>query len=251
MLRVKHQNDEISINEYPDALTCIQRLSRAFEGDVTPVSIGGRGRNKIEYYNYPCSFDIETTTIKPGELDYAYDPEAPPIAFPYLFQWNIYGSVIMCRTYSEAVQIFAWLSEYFRLGGNRKMVIFDHNLSYEWSFWKDLWKVIPDRCFALDDHHPVTIYTEDGFVFRDSYKMTNMSLETLTKDWSPKWKKDEELIDYSELRTPYSELTDNVYVYSALDVLSLSDAIEPFLQARNEKIWTKCPTSTSFIRKDL
>lgn len=251
MRLVKHQNDEIWINEYQDALKCIQRLSRAFEGDVTPVSRGGKGRNRIEYFNYPCSFDIETTTIKPGELDYAYDPEAPPIAFPYLFQWNIYGSVIMCRTYSEAVQIFAWLSEYFRLGGNRKMIIFDHNLSYEYGFWKDLWKVIPDRCFALDGHHPVTICTEDGFVFRDSYKMTNMSLETLTKDWSPKWKKDKELIDYSELRTPYTELTDNVYVYSALDVLSLSDAIEPFLQARDERIWTKCPTSTSFIRKDL
>lgn len=251
MLTVKWKENEISVNEFDDALKCIQRLSRAFEGDVTPVSIGGRGRHKVEYYNYPCSFDIETTTIKPGELDYAYDPEAPPIAFPYLFQWNIYGSVIMCRTYKEAVQIFAWLSEYFRLGGNRKLICFIHNLSFEYSFWRDLWKVIPDRCFALDDHHPVTIYTEDGFVFRDSYKMTNMSLETLTKDWSPKWKKDKELIDYSELRTPYSKLPDNVYTYSALDVLSLSDAIEPFLAARGERIWTKCPTSTSFIRKDL
>ena len=251
MRSVKWQENEIEINEYRDALLCIQRLARAFEGDVTPVSRGGNGRQKIEYYNYPCSFDIETTTIKPGELDYAYDPEAPPIAFPYLFQWNIYGSVIMCRTYSEAVQIFAWLSEYFRLGGNRKMIIFDHNLNYEWGFWKDLWKVIPEKCFALDDHHPVTIATEDGFVFRDSYKMTNMSLETLTKDWSKTWKKDKELIDYSQLRTPYSELPDNVYIYSALDVLSLSDAIEPFLEARGERIWTKCPTSTSFIRKDL
>ena len=88
-------------------------------------------------------------------------------------------------------------------------------------------------------------------MFRDSYKMTNMSLATLTKDWSRKWKKEKEIMDYSQLRTPYTELDDNTLLYSALDVLSLSDAIIPFLAARNEYIWTKCPTSTSFIRKGL
>lgn len=251
MRSVKHQDDTILVYEFEDAHREIMRLSKVYAGDTVTVATKGNGRNKIEYYQYPCSFDIETTTIKPGELDYAYDPEAPPIAFPYLFQWNIYGSVIMCRKYSEAVQIFAWLSEYFRLAGNRKLIFFDHNLNYEYGFWRDLWEVIPDKCFALDDHHPVTISTKDGFIFRDSYKMTNMSLETLTKDWSRKWKKDKEIMDYSQLRTPYTELDDNTLIYSALDVLSLSDAIGPFLEARGERIWTKCPTSTSFIRKDL
>ena len=251
MRQLNYKTERISISEYEDAHALIMALAKQYSGDITAVARGGNGRNKTEFYNYPCSFDIETTSIKPGELDYPYSPDKPPIAFPYLFQWCIYGNVIMCRTYSEAVQIFAWLSEYFRLGGNRKLVCFVHNLGFEHHFWKDLWKVIPDRCFALDEHHPVTIYTEDGFIFRDSYKMTNMSLETLTKDWSRKWKKDKDIMDYSQLRTPYTELDDNTLIYSALDVLSLSDAIEAFLDARNERIWTKCPTSTSFLRADL
>jgi hypothetical protein len=58
-------------------------------------------------------------------------------------------------------------------------------------------------------------------------------------------------MDYSQLRTPYTELDDNTLIYSALDVLSLSDGIEAFLAARGERIWTNCPTSTSFIRKEL
>ena len=251
MKHLDYKTETISIFEYEDAHSLIMQLSKEYAGDVTVVSRGGGGRNKTEYYNYPCSFDIETTTIKPGELDYVGTDDDPPIAFPYLFQWCIYDHVIMCRTYSEAVQIFAWLSEYFRLGGNRKLVCFVHNLGFEHHFFKDLWKVIPERCFALDEHHPVTIYTEDGFIFRDSYKMTNMSLETLTKDWSRKWKKDKEIMDYSQLRTPYTELDDNTLIYSALDVLSLSDAIEAFLDARSERIWTKCPTSTSFLRAEL
>lgn len=248
---LNYQGEQIIVHWYEEAKMEIMRLAKQNAGDLTLVAKGGRGRNKCEYYNYPCSFDIETTTIKPGELDYIGTAEDPPIAFPYLFQWNIYGSVIMCRHYHEALEIFSWISEYFRLANNRKLICFIHNAGYEHTFFRDLWDVIPERSFALDEHHPVTIYTEDGFIFRDSYKMTNMSLESLTKDWSRKWKKNKEIMDYSQLRTPYTKLDDNTLIYSALDVLSLSDAIEAFLAARSERIWTNCPTSTSFIRKEL
>lgn len=251
MRTVSWQGRQIIIHEYADAEGLIMRLSDLYSGDITEVCSKGNGRNRIEYYNYPCSFDIETTTIKPGELDYAGTKDDPPIAFPYLFQWNIYGSVIMVRTYRQALQIFTWISRYFHLADNRRMVIFDHNLGYEHFYFQGKWDIEPEKCFALDDHHPVTIVTREGFMFRDSYKMSNMSLESLTKDWSKVWKKDKEIMDYSLLRTPYSDLSDEVYIYSALDVLSLSEAIRGFLEAKKEPLWTGCPTSTSFIRKLL
>lgn len=255
MIQLAYQEDRteevITVYEFKDAEELIQELSASYAGDIETVASGGRGRNKIEYYRYPCSFDIETSTIKPGELNYVGTKDDPPVAFPYLFQWNVYGRVIMCRTYTEALQIFSWLSEYFRLGGNRRMVCFIHNAGYEEHFFRGLWDIVPEKCFALDEHHPVTIVTKDGFMFRDAYKMTNMSLETLSKDWSLKWRKNKEIMDYSVLRTPYTELDDNTLIYSALDVLSLSDAIMEYLRARSEHIWTKCPTSTSFVRKAL
>ena len=247
----EYEEKEIRIHEYQDAKSVIMALAKQYAGDMTVVCSKGRGRNRTEYYNYPCSFDIETTTIKPGELDYIGTDDDPPVAFPYLFQWNIYGQVIMCRTYSEARDIFSWISEYFRLACNRRLICFVHNLNFEYCFLNCIWDIDPDECFALDEHHPVTIRTRDGFMFRDSYKMTNMSLETLTKDWSKIWKKNKEIMDYSQLRTPHTILDANTYIYSALDVLSLSDAISQFLAARSECIWTNCPTSTSFIRKNL
>ena len=251
MKYIYYQGQQINIYEYDEAEKLIAQLSDQFYGDTTTVASGGRNRNRVIYYNYPCSFDIETTTIKPAELDYTGTEDDPPIAFPYLFQWCIYGKVIMVRQYRQAMDIFKWLAEYFRTGGNRRLVIFDHNLGYEYHFFRDLWQLDPEKCFALDEHHPVTLLTKDGIMFRDSYKMTNMSLETLTKDWGKVYKKEKELMDYSQLRTPYTELDDNTLLYSALDVLSLSDAIQQFLIARHEFIWTKCPTSTSFIRKGL
>lgn len=251
MRTVTYKAEDIQIYEYRDAESLIMKLSNKYAGDVTSVSSGGRNRNRIEYYNYPCSFDIETTTIIPGQLDYIGTEEDPPLAFPYLFQWCIYGRVIMCRHYWQAQDIFKWIIQYFRTAGNRRLVLFIHNAGYEHTFCSHMWDIDPEKCFALDEHHPVTIITRDGLMFRDSYKMTNMSLATLTKDWSRHWKKDKDIMDYSQLRTPYTELDDNTIIYSALDVLSLSDAMIPFLAARGEYIWTKCPTSTSFIRKGL
>ena len=142
MIKLKYSEEYITIVEYQEAKKKIMQLSDQFAGDVTAVSRGGNGRNKIFYYNYPCSFDIETTTIKPGELDYIGTEEDPPLAFPYLFQFNICGKVFFVRRYPEAMEIFRWISEYFRLGSNRRMIFFVHNLGYEYTFFRDLWDIV-------------------------------------------------------------------------------------------------------------
>ncbi len=250
MKQIRHDADVITIYEYEEAERLLHDLAERYEEDIT-IERRGQRKRKIAFYNYPCAFDIETTTVAPGQLDYDPGPDAAPVAFPYLFQWCIYGRVIMVRTMEQALDVFRWIAEAFGTDETTKLVIFDHNLGYEWAFFRDLWDVVPGECFALDEHHPVTVMLKSGLMIRDSYKMTNMSLQTLTKDWSPKWKKESELMDYYKLRTPYDELDEETLLYSALDVLSLSDAMRPFLRARGEEIWTRCPTSTSFIRQRL
>ena len=240
----------ITVYEYEEAEEVIKALAVQYAEDVTPISRGGRNRNKILYYNFPCSFDIETTTIKNGEFGYKRE-DGRPVAFPYLFQFNIYGAVIMVRTYGHALNIFKWLGDYFIGEDRKRLVIFDHNLGYEYGFFKDFWKLEYKECFAMDLHHPVTLMLTNGLMLRDSYKMSNMSLETLTKDWSKVWKKKPEIMDYNIRRTPYTELDENTLLYSALDVLSLSDAMQGFLSAHDTGVWTRSPTSTSFIRAAL
>ena len=250
MYELQYDKITIPVFEYADAYERLKELSEQHKKDVTAVSRGGRNRRKLYYYNYPCSFDIETTTIRSGQLDYIH-PDERPVAFPYLFQFNIFGSVIMVRQYREALDIFRWLGELFIGDRQRRLILYDHNLSYEWSYFRGLWDVDGKRSFAMDEHHPVTIILNNGLMLRDSYKMTNMSLDTLSKDWSRVYKKAPEIMDYNRLRTPYTELDRGTLLYSALDVLSLSEAITYFLRARGEPIWTKCPTSTSFIRAAL
>ena len=250
MQTLKYRNTNISIYWYSEAEEVIASLASRYREDVTQVYRGGKGRNGALYYNVPAAFDIETTTIKPGVMGYEH-PDGRPIAFPYLFQFCIYDTVIMCRTYDECIDIFSWISDYFIGNTNKRLIMFDHNLGYEYGFLRDIWDINGKRSFALDEHHPVTLELEGGIILRDSYKMSNMSLETLTKDWSKTFFKEPEIMDYRLLRTPYTELDNDTLLYSALDVLSLCDAIVNFLSARNEHIWTKSPTSTSFIRARL
>lgn len=247
------KNDQIipiPIYWHDEAEEVIALLASRYRDDVTEVFRGGNHRNGVKYYNTPAAFDIETTTIKPGVLGYEHT-DGRPIAFPYLYQFCVYDTVIMCRDYRECADIFYWLSLYFIGNTSRRLILFDHNAGYEYGFLRDIWDINGKRSFALDEHHPVTIELESGLIIRDSYKMTNMSLQTLTKDWSSTYFKEPEIMDYRLLRTPYSELDDDTLLYSALDVLSLCDAIVKFLDARNERIWTNCPTSTSFIRARL
>ena len=243
-------DEGIRVFEYYEAEREIARIAEENNDDTTTIYRGGRKRNGITYFNYPCAFDIETTTIRSGQLDYSH-PDGRPLAFPYLFQFNIYGSVIFCRQYSEALDVFSWLSQYFCTGAKKRLVIFDHNLGYEYGFFKDLWQVDGKQSFALEVHKPVTLVLQNGLMLRDSYKMSNMSLLTFSKDWAKKWKKRPDIMEYDKLRTPYDTLDNNTLLYSALDVLALSDAMQNFLAAHNTGVWTNSPTSTSFIRQDL
>lgn len=246
MKQLQYKGKEITIYEYSEARQIIGGLARQYKKDYTKVKRGGRFRGSEYYYNFPCSFDIETTTIRPGEYGYKRE-DGRPLGIPYLFQFNIYGAVIMVRQLKEAEEIFTWLADEFCIG-EKKLIIFDHNLGYEYGFFKDVWRLDVKRCFALDEHHPVTIALDSGIMLRDSYKMTNMSLETLTKDWAAEWVKAADIMDYNARRTPFTALDNDTLIYSAIDVLSLSDAIPRFLAARSEHIWTNCPTSTSFVR---
>ena len=247
MFQLEVNGENKNIYEYEDAHELIKHLAAENKDDLTPVSRGGKGRRKLYYYNYACSFDIETTTIRSGELGY-YHPDGRPLGFPYLYQFNIYGCVIMVRQHAHALDVFRWLGECFIAGEKKRLVIFDHNLGYEYQFFMNDWQYDFAECFALDIHHPVTLILTNGLILKDSYKLTNMSLETLTKDWSKTYFKKPEIMDYNQLRTPYTELDAATLEYSALDVLALSDAISNYLAAYDTGVYTKNPTSTSFTR---
>lgn len=81
-------------------------------------------------YNIPAAFDIETSTEKPKE-----------IAYMYHWQFCACEHVVFGRTWEEFIKFKDNLCKICGLGTGYKLVIYVHNLSYEWQFIRKFFRV--------------------------------------------------------------------------------------------------------------
>ena len=127
------------------------------------------GDNKaIQYFNIPCAFDIETTSfyidndtgavidykqkmkIK-SEIDANYEPEKAAIM--YIWQFGINGRVIVGRTWNEFIEMLDFISHFLHLNENKRLVVYVHNLGFEFQFMRKLFKWI--KIFAIEKREPI------------------------------------------------------------------------------------------------
>lgn len=206
-----------------------------------------RSNNKqITYLQTFATFDIETTTIQP-------DPDKAPEGFMYHWQMNIGGVNVYGRRWEEWLDLMREISEWCNLSPERRMVVYVHNLGYEFQFIKDF--LIEDlggmEVFALASRVPVHVSCGAGFEFRCSYKLTNMNLNRATINElgvvHPKAAGD---LDYKKMRTAVTPLDDTEFGYCLADVVSLYELIENRLKNEEDTINTIPLTSTGYIRRD-
>lgn len=188
------------------------------------------------YVSYPATFDIETTTLK-GEN---------PTAFMYIWQFCIKGVVFFGRTWREFLDFIDKISELLKLDDKHKLVIYVHNLSFEFEFIRKFIKF--DNIFATAPHKVLKAST-DKLEFRCSYYLSNMSLLKFIENTPGaihlKSKAD---LDYKKIRTPKTKLTPKELGYCYNDVKGLEEAIINLLQKDTLK---SIPlTSTGYVRRD-
>lgn len=129
-------------------------------------------KGKIDYYNIPASFDIET---------YSSYYKGRKFANMYIWQLGINGSTLYGRTWTEFVRILDDLSKHFETSINKRLIIFVHNLSYEFQFmrkWIDWEKDKYGKAviFSLKERRPIYALTSSGIEFRCSYILSNYAL---------------------------------------------------------------------------
>ena len=209
-----------------------------------------------EYYNITSAFDIESTTIEPprhfsklaknGRRVYHYNET--PQAFMYHWQWCIDTYVCFGRTWEEMQSFMQNLAYYMELNERKKLVTYIHNASYEFQFMKDFIKL--NNVFAKEQHKVMKFDTVDGFEFRCSYFLSNMSLAKFCENCENViyWK-NEDNYDYRKIRTPYTPLTMSEKSYCYCDVRGLCECIADKL--RYDNITTIPLTSTGYVRRDF
>ena len=201
---------------------------------------------KISYMKVYAVFDIETSTIHP-------DPEIAPEGFMYHWQMNIGGVVVYGRRWEEWLELMTTISKWLELSDERRMVIYVHNLAYEFQFIRDFLKedLGGFEIFATGRRVPIYVSCGAGFEFRCSYKLTNMNLQKACENElgviHPKAAGD---LDYKKIRSADTELTDTEFGYCISDVVSLYELIERRLINEGDTLDTIPLTSTGYVRRE-
>ena len=189
----------------------------------------------IKYLQCAASLDIETSSFRVNDEKQA---------ILYLGAIDIKHNILYFRTWQELIIILEKLTEYLELYDNKRIIIYVHNLSYEFQFMRK-WFVW-DKIFALEERKVVYAIMA-GIEFRCSYILTGYSLKSLAIiNKLPVEKLDEEF-DYYKIRTPITQLTDE-YNYLCNDVEIIIYYIEKLLE-QEINIGYIPITKTAYVRR--
>lgn len=226
------------------------------------TTVRKKGRNGLTYIASPATFDIESTTI---------DGEKPD-AFMYHWQFCLNGKVCFGRTWEEWLNFMHNLGIALELASNKVLVIYVHNLAYEFMFMKDFLHI--ESLFAREAHKAIKLLaclesdyekvinkigdvsretsTIPFFEFRCSYFLSNMSLVKFCEN--SKFCTHYKLVDtydYRKIRTPITPMTDEELAYCYNDVKGLEECILSKLDDEGDTLATIPLTSTGYVRRAM
>ena len=207
----------------------------------------------VDILNVLCAFDIETSTItipdNSGELG--------PHSFMYIWQFQINDKTIIGRTWEEFQQmvinikgVCTRIKKEKQLPELPVIVVWVHNLSYEFQFLSGIYPFKNEEVFFRDVRKPIYCRMFDCIEFRCSYIQTNMSLKHLTKQLGVKEKLSGQKYDYSLVRFPWTPLSDYELNYCITDVQSLVECMRIKMQNDGDNLQTIPLTSTGYVRRD-
>lgn len=197
----------------------------------------GRRNNERKYKNLFCAFDIETTNDLSANQ-----------AYMYIWQFQIDDYTCIGRTWEEYIQFLNNISEI--LDPEVYLMIYVHNLSFEFSFLKGVYAFDKDEVFSILPRKVLKCEMFNHFEYRCSYLLTNMSLATFTERMGVEQKLSGEDFDYSKIRYSWTKLSEQEMLYCIMDVRALVQALKVYFSIENDTFYTIPLTSTGFVRRD-
>lgn len=203
-----------------------------------PKGNQGKRDTSRKYKNLFCAFDIEAS----NDLVLMQ-------AFMYIWQFQIDNYTIIGRTWDEFELFIARVST--ELGPDEYIMVYAHNLSYEFSFIKGVFNFEPEDVFCIDSRKVLKAELFNCIEFRCSYLLTNMSLATFTERMGVTRKLSGSDFNYKIMRYPWTELTDEELAYCIIDVVALVEALRVYFSIESDNFYTIPFTSTGFVRRDV
>ena len=200
--------------------------------DTLTYGKGCRAARNRDIIDCVCAFDIETTRI--NETD----------SVMYIWQFQLEEYTIIGRTWDEFKAFLMGLLEYTN---DRRLIIFVHNLSFEFQFLSGILNFNTDDVFCIKSRK-ILKATYLDFEFRCSYLLTNKSLDKFLKDENVENKKITGF-DYTIKRYWFTPITEEDMEYCINDVKGLVQAIRSRMNNNGDDLKTIPLTSTGYIRR--
>lgn len=190
---------------------------------------------KMYISNFPVSFDIETSS-------FYQDKEKKAIMYIWMVCFN--GLVLYGRTWDEFKYFYNDMIKVLRLSEKKKLVIWVHNLGYEFQFIRKHFDWIDS--FSNTERNPIYAETKEHIIFRCSLMLSGCSLDNIKLN---KYKVDKLVgnLDYNLIRNSKTPLTDKELDYCFNDVLKVCAYIQELIE-KHKSIAMLPLTKTGFVR---
>ncbi len=198
----------------------------------------GKHKKKVRYLDCVCAFDIETSTDPAWQINYMYI---------WQFQLDDMYTIIGRRWY-EFTDMLQKISDYL---DDLTLVVYVHNLSYEWQYLKGLFDIGEHDVFASDVRRVIKFTALGNIEFRCSMMLSNMSLKQFTNSMHVEHEKLDGSDIYDVQYYPWSELPEHVLEYSTYDVIGLVEAVKAKMRLDGDTLYTVPLTSTGYPRRDM
>ena len=164
----------------------------------------------------------------------------------YIWQFGLNGSVIYGRTWTEFGDFLDQLVDYLDLSIRRRLVIYVHNLGYEFQFIQKWMKW--DKVFAIKNRRPVYAIS-GGLEFRCSLFLSNYALAYIGDNLLHTYpvKKLVGNLDYSKIRHSRTPLTQEELDYCVNDVKVVMSYIQEKIE-QDGSIAEIPLTNTGYVR---
>lgn len=197
--------------------------------------------------NVASVFDIEASSFSINTIDENGKPTLKKQSCMYAWVFGLDGKCIRGRTWEEFLQVLDRLKGIYNLNLKKRLIIYVHNLSYEFQFFKKYFNWT--KVFCIESRKPIYAITDDGIEFRCSYLLSGMSLEKVGENLTKyKVKKLVGNLDYTKIRHSKTPLSNAEWDYILNDGLVVMAHIQEEIERMGNI--TKLPiTKTGYVRQ--
>ena len=194
-----------------------------------------RKKGSKDILNVITAFDIESTRLEEIEQ-----------SVMFIWQWQIGPDLtVIGRSWEDWLAVLRAYRDRF----DAWLIIYVHNLSYEFSFLKGIYDFQRDEVFCMEARKILKCTMFDIIEYRCSYLLTNMSLDKFLKKFQVENKK--LTFDYNKRRFPWTKLSEEEMAYCINDVKGLVQALKKQMVSDGDDLQTIPLTATGYVRRDV